>query len=144
MKETAACGYLYMPPPPVCSNDGFENPAGSWLEWPKHSDPSIMPFKHTVIKILLALILGLLPVSSALGVQHALSGAESDAHAHSDWDLCDWLKIQTTGSHSLDIGPVWPWWWAQGDGPIQFSLLFTNRPVRGSSPPRAPPHSLPA
>jgi hypothetical protein len=103
-----------------------------------------MPFKHTVIKILLALILGLLPVSSALGVQHALSGAESDAHTHSDWDLCDWLKIQTTGSHSLDIGSVWPGWLAQGDGTIQPNLLVTNRPVRVSSPPRAPPHSLPA
>jgi hypothetical protein len=101
-----------------------------------------MSFKYTVIKILLALTLGILFFSSALGVQHVLAEAESAAHAHSDWDLCDWLKIQTTGSHSLDIAPVRPGWLAQGDGTIQPSFLLTNRPVRVSSPPRAPPHSV--
>ena len=100
-----------------------------------------MKTQHQAIGFLLAVILAILPLSSALGVQHILDGADLAGHAHSDFDLCDWVKIQTTGSLSLDANFLWYGLSRSGDVVIQSPSRFNNRSVISSSAPRAPPQS---
>lgn len=100
-----------------------------------------MKTQHQAIGFLLAVILAILPLSSALGVQHILDGADLAGHAHSDFDLCDWVQIQTTGSLSLDANFLWYGLSRSGDVVVQSSSRFYNQSVVSSSAPRAPPQS---
>lgn len=100
-----------------------------------------MKTQHQAIGFLLAVILAILPLSSALGVQHILDGADLGGHAHSDFDLCDWVQIQTTGSLSLDANFLWYGLSRSGDVVVQSSSRFNNQSVVSSSAPRAPPQS---
>jgi hypothetical protein len=100
-----------------------------------------MKIQHKAIGFLLAVILAILPLSSALGVQHILAGADRGGHAHSDFDLCDWVKIQTTGSLSFDANSSWHCLSRTGDVVVQSPSLFNNQSVISSSSPRAPPQA---
>ncbi|MDT3776838.1 hypothetical protein PJI16_04590 [Nitrospira sp. MA-1] len=100
-----------------------------------------MKTQHQIIGFLLAVILVILPLSSALGVQHVLAGADLGGHAHSDFDLCDWVHIQTTGSLSFDVNSSWLCLSRSGDVVVQAPSCFNNQPVISSCSPRAPPQS---
>lgn len=100
-----------------------------------------MKTQHKIIGFLLAIILAILPLSSALGVQHILAGADLAGHAHSDFDLCDWVHIQTTGSLSFDANSSWLCLFGSGDVVVQSPSRFNNQSVISSSPPRAPPQA---
>ncbi|GJL55081.1 MAG: hypothetical protein NPIRA02_22130 [Nitrospirales bacterium] len=97
-----------------------------------------MKFK-SVITGLLFLLLIELPFFSVLGVEHVLANAEPDGHAHSDFDLCDWLQIQTTGSLTFHIDLLSPVFIGLSDKILQGTVVFNKQLSIPSSPPRAPP-----
>jgi hypothetical protein len=97
-----------------------------------------MKRRHTAIGVLLAVLLAVLPFSSTLGAQHALAGADF-GHTHSDFDLCDWLKIQTTGSLSFDLDALWPFLSCPDAVVVQTATVVHNGVIITSGPPRAPP-----
>ena len=94
---------------------------------------------NSVITGLLFLLLIEMPFFSVLGVEHVLANAEPDGHAHSEFDLCDWLQIQTTGSLTFHIGLSSPVLIGTSDKVLQGTVVFNKQPSISSSPPRAPP-----
>ena len=80
----------------------------SWLEFILNLNQArVMKFK-SVITGLLFLLLTEMAFFSVLGVEHVLADAEPDSHAHSEFDLCDWLQIQTTGSLTVHVDLLSP------------------------------------
>ncbi len=100
-----------------------------------------MKFKPTITALLFTLILTGLPFTSALGVQHVLAHADPDGQAHSEFDLCDWLQIQTTGSLTLPIDLIYHVLFKPGDEVVQVGSFRATRLLIASSPSRAPPLS---
>ena len=100
-----------------------------------------MHIKSLIIRLLLIFFLAELPFFSVLGVQHVLANANPHGHSHSDFDLCDWLKIQTTGSLTFLIDLVSPSVYSPGGPVLQARVIFDKQPSVSASPPRAPPTS---
>jgi hypothetical protein len=98
-----------------------------------------MKTKYRATGILILIVLVVLFFSSALRVQHALAGADFSGHVHSGFDLCDWLKIQTTASLSLDEGTLWQFLCRPGDTVIRTGPLTIDGLIISFSSPRAPP-----
>ncbi len=98
-----------------------------------------MHIKSFFIRLFLIVFLAGLPFFSALGVEHVLANAEPHGHSHSDFDLCDWLQIQTTGSLTFHVDLVSPGVYGPGDHVLQTRVIFNNQPNTAASPPRAPP-----
>ena len=99
-----------------------------------------MHIKSLIIRFLLVFFLAELPFFSVLGVEHVLANAEAAGHTHSDYDLCDWLQIQTTGSLTFHIDLLSQVAFDVGEHVIQTKVVFDKQPRVSSSPPRAPPH----
>ncbi len=97
-----------------------------------------MKFKY-VITGLLFLFLIEMPLFSVLGVEHVLANVGPGGHAHSEFDLCDWLQIQTTGSLTFHIDLLSPVPFSLNDKVFQGTVVFNKQPISSSSPPRAPP-----
>lgn len=97
-----------------------------------------MKFK-SVITGLLFLLLIEMPFFSVLGVEHVLANAEPDGHAHSEFDLCDWLQIQTTGSLTFHVDLLSQVVLGLRDNVLQATVVIDKQPSISSSPPRAPP-----
>jgi hypothetical protein len=53
---------------------------------------------------LVAIVLALLPLSTALEIHHLFAAADEDGHQHSDTDLCQWVQSHT--GHSLTVAPA--------------------------------------
>lgn len=52
---------------------------------------------------LILLLMVLAPLAVAQDVHHELAAADSDAHEHSDTDICQWVQHHTTGSVDYDV-----------------------------------------
>ena len=100
-----------------------------------------MHIKSFIIRLLLIFFLAELPFFSVLGVEHVLANAGPQGHTHSEFDLCDWLQIQTTGSLTFHIDLVSPGSYGPGDHIFQARVIFDKQPSISASPPRAPPLS---
>ncbi len=57
--------------------------------------PSI---RSSLALVLVCLVLAIGPFIAALGVHHELAAADHDGHQHSDFDLCQWVQLHSTGS----------------------------------------------
>ena len=99
----------------------------------------IMKFKQSIIVLLVTLILTGLPFTSALGIQHLLAHATPEGQAHSEFDLCDWLQIQTTGSLTLHIDLSSQVLFMPGDEVFQEGSFRDTLILIASSLSRAPP-----
>ena len=98
-----------------------------------------MHINFLIIRFFLIFFLAELPFFSVLGVEHAFANAEPQGHSHSDFDLCDWLKIQTTGSLTFHIDLVSPGVYSPSDHVLQARIIFDKQSSISASPPRAPP-----
>ena len=98
-----------------------------------------MPINFLIIRLLLIFFLAELPFFSVLGVEHVIANSEPHGHSHSDFDLCDWLQIQITGSLTFHIDLVSPGVYGPGDHVLQARVIFDNQSSISASPPRAPP-----
>ena len=87
-----------------------------------------MKFKSVITGCLLILLLTELPFFSVLGVEHVLAKAETDGHHHSEFDLCDWLQIQTTGSLTFHIDLISPVLFGPSDKVLQATVIFDQQP----------------
>lgn len=56
----------------------------------------------TIAATVVLFFLCLLPFASALEVHHIFAEVDHDGHEHSDFDLCQW--VQANGSGSIDFG----------------------------------------
>lgn len=99
----------------------------------------IMHINFLIIRLLLIFFLAELPFFSVLGVEHVLANPEPHGHSHSDFDLCDWLQIQTTGSLTFHIDLVSPGVYGPSGHVLQTRVIFDIQPSVSASPPRAPP-----
>ena len=97
-----------------------------------------MKFK-SVITGLLLLLLTEMAFFSVLGVEHVLANPEADGHAHSEFDLCDWLQIQTTGSLTFHVDLLSSVVFGPSDDVLQATIVWDKQLSISSSPPRAPP-----
>ena len=58
---------------------------------------------QAAITIFVGLIFfGLLPFASALEVHHIFAEVDYDGHEHSDFDLCQWVQVNGSGSIDFD------------------------------------------
>ena len=58
---------------------------------------------RAAIAIFVGLIFfGLLPFASALEVHHIFAEVDHDGHEHSDFDLCQWVQVNGSGSIDFD------------------------------------------
>ena len=49
-----------------------------------------------------SIFFSLLPFASALDVHHIFAEVDHDGHEHSDFDLCQWVKANGSGSVDFD------------------------------------------
>ena len=77
-----------------------------------------VPFlKYTILLTLVVLFVGSIPFAHALEIHHLFAEIDHDAHQHSEFDLCQWVKHHT--SNSLAWAPP-----HVSHGPVGSSILF--------------------
>ncbi len=99
-----------------------------------------MKLKYIITGLLLLLLIEM-PFFSVLGVEHVLANAEPDGHAHSEFDLCDWLQIQTTGSLTFHVDLLSQIVLGLSENVHQATVVIDKQPSLFLSSPRAPPLS---
>jgi hypothetical protein len=87
---------------------------------------------------LILVLLALAPFAAALEIHHALAEADHDGHAHSDFDLCQWVQLHSASSIDLgapDMEALAPP--KEHDPPVQATVRSAT--LSAATPSRAPP-----
>lgn len=104
--------------------------------------PCLRPLLTRALPVFLVFVsLALAPLSTALAVHHDLAHTEQERHQHSGFDICVWIQVHSTGSHSLDAPApqTLPHLTTQGIPPCEW--IVASDPLPSSGSPRGPPLS---
>ena len=70
----------------------------SFIQLPRRSS-----CRRTAIAVFVSLIAFCLPTfANALEIHHIFAEVDHDGHEHSDFDLCQWVKANSSGSTDFD------------------------------------------
>ncbi len=71
------------------------------------SKQGVRSFSGQAVAVLVTCILLVLaPFAGALAIHHELAAVDHDGHQHSEFDLCQWVQHNTSGSVLLDLPAV--------------------------------------
>ena len=66
-----------------------------------------IPFlKFSLLLTFVVLFVGAIPFAHALEIHHLFAEIDHDAHQHSDFDLCQWVKKHTSNTLAWDLPRV--------------------------------------